>query len=69
MASYNIDATAANAKSEMTIAGDVVVDNSSGELVDGVIIDNGLQRSLKQRHIQMIALGGVVGYGLPLQSN
>lgn len=28
---------------------------------DGVIVDHGLHRKLKQRHLQMIALGGVVG--------
>lgn len=27
----------------------------------GVVVDHGLQRTLKQRHLQMIALGGVVG--------
>ncbi|EXJ81463.1 hypothetical protein A1O3_07755 [Capronia epimyces CBS 606.96] len=28
---------------------------------DGTVVDHGLHRSLKQRHLQMIALGGVVG--------
>lgn len=28
---------------------------------NGVVVDHGLHRSLKQRHLQMIALGGVVG--------
>lgn len=28
----------------------------------GHIVDHGLHRGLKQRHLQMIALGGVVGY-------
>ena len=28
---------------------------------DGVVVDHGLRRTLKQRHLQMIALGGVVG--------
>ncbi len=34
------------------------VDISAG----GVVVDHGLHRSLKERHMQMIALGGVVGY-------
>jgi amino acid transporter len=29
---------------------------------NGNLIDDGLQRGLKSRHLQMIALGGVVGY-------
>lgn len=29
--------------------------------VNGNVIDEGLQRGLKSRHLQMIALGGVVG--------
>lgn len=29
---------------------------------NGVVVDHGLHRSLKERHLQMIALGGVVGY-------
>ena len=28
---------------------------------DGAVVDHGLHRALKQRHLQMIALGGVVG--------
>lgn len=49
-------------KEEVTVSsGDVAVDNSPGELVNSVVVDNGLQRSLKQRHLQMIGLGGVVG--------
>ena len=28
---------------------------------DGTVIDHGLHRALKQRHLQMIALGGVIG--------
>lgn len=27
----------------------------------GTVIDHGLHRALKQRHMQMIALGGVIG--------
>lgn len=42
-------------------SGEVASDNTPGELVDHVVVDHGLQRSLKQRHLQMIALGGVVG--------
>jgi hypothetical protein len=30
---------------------------------NGVVIDHGLHRALKQRHMHMIALGGVIGYG------
>lgn len=29
---------------------------------DGTVVDHGLHRSLKQRHMQMIALGGVIGF-------
>lgn len=29
---------------------------------NGTVVDHGLHRALKQRHMQMIALGGVVGY-------
>ena len=29
---------------------------------DGVVVDHGLHRALKRRHLQMIALGGVIGY-------
>lgn len=42
---------------------------------DGAVVDHGLHRALKQRHLQMIALGGVVGFvslsgcGLPLKLN
>ena len=28
---------------------------------DGTIVDHGLHRALKRRHLQMIALGGVIG--------
>ena len=28
---------------------------------DGIVVDHGLHRALKQRHLQMIALGGVIG--------
>lgn len=28
---------------------------------NGVVVDHGLHRALKQRHLQMIALGGVIG--------
>jgi amino acid transporter len=40
------------------------VDKSPGDIqnIDGVVVDQGLHRALKQRHLQMIALGGVVGY-------
>lgn len=39
------------------------VDKSPGDIqnVEGVVVDQGLHRALKQRHLQMIALGGVVG--------
>lgn len=33
---------------------------------NGNVLDDGLQRGLKGRHLQMIALGGVVGFELPL---
>lgn len=28
---------------------------------DGTVIDHGLHRALKRRHLEMIALGGVIG--------
>lgn len=40
------------------IAGDVL---AQGVASNGNLIDDGLQRGLKGRHLQMIALGGVVG--------
>jgi amino acid transporter len=42
----------------------VVVDAEVGELAEtsgGRTLDDGLHRGLKNRHLQMIALGGVVG--------
>jgi amino acid permease len=41
----------------------VVSDKSDGLNVtaDGTVIDHGLHRALKRRHLQMIALGGVIG--------
>ncbi|RAO71321.1 uncharacterized protein BHQ10_007333 [Talaromyces amestolkiae] len=49
-------------KNEASVTGNPV-DKSSGDIqnVDGVVVDQGLHRALKQRHLQMIALGGVVG--------
>jgi yeast amino acid transporter len=37
----------------------------SGEVIDasGTLIDDGVRRALKSRHLQMIALGGVIGPG------
>lgn len=42
---------------------DVEVENKEQPEVtaDGIVVDQGLYRSLKQRHLQMIALGGVIG--------
>jgi amino acid permease len=40
------------------IAGEVF---AQGVASNGNVIDDGLQRGLKGRHLQMIALGGVVG--------
>ena len=31
---------------------------------EGAVVDHGLHRELKQRHLQMIALGGVIGYAV-----
>jgi hypothetical protein len=44
------------------------VDKTDGiDITDkGVVVDHGLHRSLKQRHMHMIALGGVVGYNIRL---
>lgn len=49
-------------KNEASVTGNLV-DKSTGVIqnVDGVVVDQGLHRALKQRHLQMIALGGVVG--------
>jgi amino acid permease len=30
----------------------------------GTVVDHGLHRQLKQRHMQMISLGGVIGYAI-----
>ena len=35
---------------------------ATGFASNGNVMDGGLQRGLKGRHLQMIALGGVVGY-------
>jgi hypothetical protein len=49
------------------------VDNGKDDRVrvgdNGVIVDHGLHRKLKQRHLQMIALGGVVGCVVDLCSS
>lgn len=49
------------------------VDNGKDDRVrvgdSGVIVDHGLHRKLKQRHLQMIALGGVVGCVVDLCSS
>jgi yeast amino acid transporter len=45
-------------------AGQDVISEKSTEInvaADGTVIDHGLHRALKQRHLQMIALGGVIG--------
>lgn len=51
-------------KNEPSVQGQPV-DTSSGEIQHvgghGVVVDRGLHRALKQRHLEMIALGGVVG--------
>jgi amino acid permease len=44
--------------------GQVAISEKSTEInvaADGTVIDHGLHRALKQRHLQMIALGGVIG--------
>lgn len=42
---------------------DEIVDDKEQLTVDsqGTVVDHGLHRQLKQRHMQMIALGGVIG--------
>lgn len=51
---------------------DDFVDSGAGEVLDvgdhTVAVDHGLHRALKQRHLQMIALGGVVGYVLLIEN-
>lgn len=41
------------------------VDTANGDIhpIDGTAIDDGVRRALKSRHLQMIALGGVIGPG------
>ena len=45
--------------------GDNSIEESKVEAIelgnDGVVIDRGLHRALKGRHLQMMALGGVIG--------
>ena len=52
--------------SHLSSAEDNVVGSDKNEGVtvsaEGVVVDHGLHRALKQRHLQMIALGGVIGY-------
>ena len=45
-------------------SGTVEVDSKEHLAVtaEGTVVDHGLHRSLKQRHMQMISLGGVIGY-------
>ncbi len=47
-----------NGLSDELVSEDLV----KGIASNGNIMDDGLQRGLKGRHLQMIALGGVVGY-------
>lgn len=52
---------------EAPAVANVVVTDKAEELnviADGTIVDHGLHRALKQRHLQMIALGGVIGFVL-----
>lgn len=52
-------------KNQKTASGHSV-ESSTGEVLDvgspSVVVDHGLHRALSERHLQMIALGGVVGY-------
>jgi hypothetical protein len=64
----------AELKEPIEIGGIPVVDAASTDQEEAVVevlqtshghvVDHGLHRGLKQRHLQMIALGGVVGYML-----
>ncbi len=45
------------------------VKDGVGISAGGVVVDHGLHRSLKERHLQMIALGGVVGYVSPIHNS
>jgi amino acid permease len=52
------------AQTEVTSKQDVVVGDKAEELdvtANGTIVDHGLHRALKRRHLEMIALGGVIG--------
>lgn len=51
---------------EVHVGDDVIrssIDKTEGIEIanNGVVVDHGLHRALKQRHLQMIALGGVIG--------
>lgn len=56
MESKEVDVSSRNLPNEDTADGEVVV-------LDGNTIDDGVRRALKSRHLQMIALGGVIGPG------
>ena len=52
------------ARTEVANKHDVVASDKADELTvtaDGTVVDHGLHRALKRRHLQMIALGGVIG--------
>jgi amino acid transporter len=68
----NLRATEMDSANEKNVATDSELDPTTDEIdalthglaSNGNIIDDGLQRGLKGRHLQMMALGGVVGYVL-----
>ena len=45
------------------VAGDDVKEGAIQQAAQGQLIDDGVRRALKSRHLQMIALGGVIGPG------
>ncbi len=62
-----------NKGDEMTVINEpnTCIEQAQGEVTElrnHNVIDRGLQRGLKSRHLQMIALGGVIGYGQVLYS-
>lgn len=51
---------------EISVTNDPGQDLKDGQVIatnDGTVIDDGVRRALKSRHLLMIALGGVIGPG------
>lgn len=66
----SVNVTSLNHGESDIAVGTVFLDGAEAHLAaNGNLIDDGLQRGLQGRHLQMIAFGGVVGYDViePLQ--